>query len=248
VTPRRLLRSPAGILGVCIIGACLDIGLNCTPGLAAQPDLTGMTARVAPCTACHGKEGRATPSGYFPRIAGKPAGYLRNQLVNFREGRRYYAPMTYLLEHLSDAYLAEIAQHFSELDVPYPPPPSLLASPALRERGQALALEGDAERGIPACAGCHGRALTGAAPYIPGRLGLPPDYLAGQLGAWKNGQRRAAKPDCMAQIAAKLVPEEVAAVSAWMASQAVPDNGRPRPAGTEKLPMRCGSVPESASR
>ena len=44
--------------------------------------------RTRPCTACHGKEGRATREGYFPRIAGKPAGYLYNQLVNFREGRR----------------------------------------------------------------------------------------------------------------------------------------------------------------
>ena len=27
------------------------------------------------CTTCHGKEGRAGPDGYYPRIAGKPAGY-----------------------------------------------------------------------------------------------------------------------------------------------------------------------------
>lgn len=62
-----------------------------------------MAKRVAACTACHGKEGRATSDGYFPRIAGKPAGYLHNQLLNFREGRRSYAPMTYLIDHLSDA-------------------------------------------------------------------------------------------------------------------------------------------------
>jgi cytochrome c553 len=213
---------------------------------AAEPRPTDMNARVAPCTACHGKEGRATPGGYFPRIAGKPAGYLRNQLVNFREGRRYYAPMTYLLDHLSDAYLAEIAQHFAALDLPYPAPLPSTASPAQLERGRALALDGDAARGIPACGGCHGRALTGAAPYIPGLLGLPPDYLAGQIGAWKNGQRRAAKPDCMAQIAARLTPGDVAAVSAWMAAQPVP-GARPRPERSEPRPMRCGSAPESAA-
>ena len=44
------------------------------------------------------------------------------------------------------------------------------------------------------------RSLTGAATgYVPGLLGLPRDYLNGQLGAWRSGQRRAVEPDCMAQ-------------------------------------------------
>ena len=44
-----------------------------------------MAPRMAACMTCHGAEGRATNQGYFPRIAGKPAGYLYNQLVNFRD-------------------------------------------------------------------------------------------------------------------------------------------------------------------
>ncbi|RYF64304.1 MAG: hypothetical protein EOO29_42595, partial [Comamonadaceae bacterium] len=46
---------------------------------AAMPSANSMASRVLACTACHGKEGRATQEGYFPRIAGKPAGYLANQ-------------------------------------------------------------------------------------------------------------------------------------------------------------------------
>lgn len=49
-----------------------------------------LAQRVLACAACHGKEERATIAGYFPRIAGKPAGYLYNQLINFLEGRRQY--------------------------------------------------------------------------------------------------------------------------------------------------------------
>ena len=64
-----------------------------------------MAPRVLACVACHGREGRATNQGYFPRIAGKPAGYLYNQLLNFRDGRRSYPPMALLLEHLTDGYL-----------------------------------------------------------------------------------------------------------------------------------------------
>jgi cytochrome c553 len=55
-------------------------------------------------------------------LPGKPAGYLHNQLLNFRDGRRRYALMNNLVAPLSDAYLDEIAGYFAELDVPYPPP------------------------------------------------------------------------------------------------------------------------------
>ena len=65
--------------------------------------------RVRACTVCHGKEGRATSDGYYPRIAGKPAGYLYNQLANFRDGRRRNATMTNLVTNLPDANLRESA-------------------------------------------------------------------------------------------------------------------------------------------
>src|SRR4249920_3565375 len=72
-----------------------------------------MAQRTLACTSCHGREGRAGPDGYYPRIAGKPAVYLYNQLLHFREGRRHYGLMAGLLETLSDDYLAEIALHFA---------------------------------------------------------------------------------------------------------------------------------------
>ncbi len=52
-----------------------------------------MAARVLACASCHGAEGEGTSDVYFPRLAGKPAGYLYNQLVAFRDGRRKYPPM-----------------------------------------------------------------------------------------------------------------------------------------------------------
>src|SRR3954468_18494862 len=77
--------------------------------LAAAPFEDSMAQRTLACTACHGREGRAGPDGYYPRIAGKPQGYLYNQLLNFRDGRRHYGLMAGLLEPLSDEYLYEIA-------------------------------------------------------------------------------------------------------------------------------------------
>ena len=55
------------------------------------------------CTTCHGAQGITSNQAYFPRIAGKPAGYLFNQLQNFKEGRRHYGLMVGMVEHLSDA-------------------------------------------------------------------------------------------------------------------------------------------------
>jgi cytochrome c553 len=203
-----------------------------------------LAARVVPCTACHGKEGRAAPDGYHPRIAGKPAGYLYNQLVNFRDGRRRYGPMVYLVDHLSDAYLREIADHFATLDLPYPAPAAVNASPAQLQLGERLATEGDPARELPACVRCHGAALTGVAPAIPGLLGLPRDYLAGQIGAWANGQRRAHAPDCMAEIAKRLSPGEVSAVASWLASRPLPATTKPAESLPAPLPLRCGGVPK----
>lgn len=209
---------------------------------AAEPP-QAMARRVLACTTCHGKEGRATSEGYFPRIAGKPAGYLYNQLLGFRDGRRTYGPMTYLIDHLSDSYLLEIAQHFASLELPYPPPQTRGASPEILARGKALVFDGARDRDIPACVQCHGKTLTGVKPAVPGLLGLPRDYLNGQLGAWRTRQRHAAAPDCMATIAGKLTEQEIDGISTWLSSQWVPANARPASAHAGPLPMTCGSIP-----
>ena len=104
-------------------------------------------------------------------------------------------------------------------------------------RGEALVMQGDPARGIPACVACHGERLTGVAPAIPGLLGLPRDYLNAQFGAWRNGARRAHAPDCMAEIAGRLTVADVGAVSAWLASQPVPAGAKPAARPSTELPL-----------
>ncbi|HNK52714.1 MAG TPA: c-type cytochrome [Ottowia sp.] len=204
-----------------------------------------MAQRTQACTACHGEQGRAGPDGYYPRLAGKPAGYLYHQLLHFRDGRRHYGLMTRMVDVLSDAYLMDIARHFAALQAPYPPPAPLANPPAaaVLERGRTLALHGDAAQGVPACVQCHGQQLTGALPQVPGLLGLPPDYLTAQLGGWRTGQRRAHAPDCMADIARRLRPEDVSAVAAWLSSRPVPQPAHAAASLPAPPPLECGSVP-----
>lgn len=206
-----------------------------------------MAQRMLACTGCHGKDGRAVGNVYFPRIAGKPAGYLYNQLRNFRDGRRSSDLMFGMVSLLSDGYLQEIAQYFSALDLPYPPSGPSTQSMPRTHAAQDLVNVGDTRRDLAACTSCHGSALTGVLPHVPGLLGLPRDYINAQLGAWKTGQRRAAEPDCMAQVARTLTVGEVAAISTWLAAQPLPANthavaATQLPSGAAR-PV-CGSAPE----
>jgi cytochrome c553 len=227
--------------------ACLLLSLAACLVQAAPFEDT-LAQRTQACSACHGAQGRAGPDGYYPRIAGKPAGYLYNQLLHFRDGRRHYGLMTRLLDPLSDDYLLEVARHFASLDLPYPAPaPSRAPQPVL-DRGRLLALQGDASTKLPACAHCHGPQLTGVQPNTPGLLGLPRDYLNAQLGAWRSGQRRAHAPDCMAQVARGLSPDDLNAVATWLAAQPLPADPKPIAKLPQPPQLACGSASLPAGR
>ncbi len=242
-------------------------GVAAAPVAAVDPTVPDtMAQRLLACTPCHGQQGVSSNQGYLPRLAGKPAGYLHNQLMNFREGRRHNPAMGRLTENLSDDYLQAIAQHFAALDLPYPPPRTEAVTPALLSRGGTLVHLGDAEQHLPACTRCHGVKMMGVAPAIPGLLGLPTDYLMSQLGAWRTGLRQASAPDCMHQIAERLNATDLLAVASYLAAQPVPAGSRPQPAAArsadsrrgggsgdrdgsgavaaaaDKLPLACGSV------
>lgn len=211
--------------------------------MQAGTSLDSLQQRVKACVACHGQEGRATSDGFYPRIAGKPAGYLLNQLRHFRDGKRVYPLMTYMVSHMNDVYLQEIADYFASLNPPYAAPQTSQATPIEMERGRYLVKVGDAERKLPACVACHGDKMTGVAPFIPGLLGLPRDYLVAQLGAWKTGSRHAAAPDCMQTVAKQLDASDIAAVSAWLAAQTMPVDTKAITANKDfSLPIACGSM------
>jgi cytochrome c553 len=202
-----------------------------------------MEARLRACEPCHGRQGGGTNNDYFPRLAGKPAGYLMNQLAAFRDGRRRYPPMNYLLEYQSNSYLQKIAEYFAALR---PPPVQQTATDvgsALLARGRSLVAEGDRARGVPPCSGCHGPKLTGMEPGIPGLAGLRASYVSAQLGAFRYGTRTAAEPDCMQLVAASLSENDVTAVAAWLASVPIPPDPSPVPKGTLQMPLGCGSEP-----
>ncbi len=200
-----------------------------------------LAERMRACTGCHGSETQATRDGFSPRIAGKPAGYLFNQLVSFRDGRRSYPPMVYLVQYMTDDYLREMAEYFSALELPYPAPEPATLAPAQAERARQIVEHGDPERRVPACVACHGERLSGLAPAIPGLLGLPRQYITAQFGAWRQGRSRSAEADCMGEVARRLADEDIASLASWLAAQPAAAGMKPAPA-SGPLPMDCAAL------
>lgn len=203
--------------------------------------LDSMEARVQGCVTCHGQQGQGTSNEYFPRIAGKPAGYLHNQLRAFRDGSRRYAPMNYLVAYLTDDYLREVAEYFAQLRPPFNPPQTATVAANVLDRGRTLVQNGDGSRQIPACVACHGANLTGMEPGIPGLVGLRPNYIAAQLTRWRTGERRAAAPDCMHRIAIRLNESDIQGVSAWLGALPAPRDHAPDARNNVRMPVACGS-------
>jgi cytochrome c553 len=204
-----------------------------------------MEERLAACTACHGERGAgADGAEYVPHLAGKPAGYLFEQLAGFRDGRRNYAQMTWMVQFADDAWLHEIARHYAAQPARTRPADTGAGNldEAMRATAEHLVFEGDPARGVDPCAACHGQALTGLEPGIPALVGLPAEYIIAQLGNWRSGIRHARAPDCMADIANAIAPEDVRAVAVWLSQQARADGESTAAEGAFVPPHACGSL------
>jgi len=213
---------------------------------AATPalDADGMIERLAACAACHGVHGEgAVGAEYYPHLAGKPAGYLFAQMQGFRDGRRHYPQMVYLMRNWDDAWLARIAQFYAGQPVvaPQHAAPAPLTGRDLA-RAEAFVREGNPDHGLPACSACHGPALTGIEPGVPALAGLPLDYLIAQLGGWLTGARHSIEPDCMADVVQHLQPGEIRLLATYISSLVPEAGSHPAPAGSWELPHACGGA------
>ncbi|WP_199173337.1 c-type cytochrome [Pollutimonas subterranea] len=94
-------------------------------------------------------------------------------------------------------------------------------------KGEQLFANGDAARGILACASCHGAAGNSTIPVNPNLAAMPHEYLAKQLRDFKSkdGTAPAARrgpngaPSIMTPFAAPLTPEDIQNISYYLAQQ-----------------------------
>jgi cytochrome c553 len=85
------------------------------------------------------------------------------------------------------------------------------------KKGETLAMSGGNGKTV-ACATCHGTTLNGLGP-VPGLSGRSPSYLARQMYDMQAGARHGVWTDLMKPVVAKLTPEDITNLAAYLASR-----------------------------
>lgn len=179
----------------------------------------------ASCARCHGMDGLGRGNAAFPRLAGQKRVYLLNALRAFRDRNRHSGIMEPVAAALSESERVAVSGYYSAL-------PSMGMSRSLssgdaavspREdrvaRGERIAREGIASRGIPACMECHGptdRPRNAAYPELAGQYA---GYIELQLALFASGHRGGSPyAHIMRHVAWRLDSIEASDVAAWYES------------------------------
>ncbi len=191
--------------------------LNASAQTAAKPDLKkGEQIVTTVCAACHGPDGNsATPAN--PKLAGQHADYLTKQLLNFKvkqgakEAERANPVMAGFASGLSDADIRSVSAFLSAQKLK----PSASKNTTTVFDGQRLYRAGIAEKGVPACSGCHSPNGAGIPAQYPRLSGQYAEYTEAQLVAFRQGTRKNSPQ--MTAIAARMSDVEIKAVSDYIA-------------------------------
>lgn len=164
------------------------------------------------CFTCHGLDGGGDGVS-APRLAGLDAGYLHKQMEDYASGLRPDDAMTRIAKALDQRDRQEVAAYYAGL--PAPPMQAAPSAPA-----PAVYLNGDASRGIVACAACHGGEGQGSGqggnPQIAGQ---PVAYTLEQIDRWKAGARRNDPRGVMAAAVRSLSDPEARAIALWLSTR-----------------------------
>ena len=71
------------------------------------------------CISCHGKRG-ITVNEEWPNLAGQQKEYLRQQLLDYRSGRRTGLPMSVIARELNESQIEAVAQYYSQITYSQP--------------------------------------------------------------------------------------------------------------------------------
>jgi len=194
------------------------IGLVLSPyavaqGVAAEGSVAAGQVKSAPCAACHGMDGNSvTPE--WPSLAGQHAKYLAGQLRAYQTGERQHVLMSAFAAPLSEEDMLDLAAYFEAQT-------AVLrgADPELVDQGEQIYRSGLPDRGVAACAACHGPSGEGnpLAAY-PAVRGQHAAYVVNTLRAYASGERRsdASLNRLMQTIAVELRDDELQAVAGYM--------------------------------
>ena len=185
--------------------------------LGRQIVMQGNQKGATACLACHGAKGEGQAGAGFPRLAGLNPVYLEKQLHGFADNSRKNSIMDSIAKALSENEIKAVSAYYAAQS-PSSTPDTPTADASVIAAGKDLAMNGNWPNDIPACFACHGVDAQGIGATFPALAGQHASYIKNQIQAWKTGQRRNDPNGLMQGIARRLSPDEVKAVSAYMAS------------------------------
>jgi len=153
-------------------------------GAFADGDAAHGKTLTTVCQACHGPDGNSA-AGSFPSLAGQNPRYLVKEMHDIKSGARQAAPMTGMLNGLSDQDMEDIAAYFAEQKIK-----GGAAKKDLVAEGENIYRAGIRRKQIAACSACHSPTGKGNdAARFPALAGQWPEYVEAQLKAFRDGSR-----------------------------------------------------------
>jgi cytochrome c553 len=172
---------------------------------------TGDAARSLPaCVSCHGAAGNSTIAAN-PKLAGQVENYVYKQLVDFTSADRNQAIMTTYAKMLSDGEKKDIAAYVGAQKQK----PGAAKSKDTLDLGKKIYRGGIADKGVAACASCHGANGAGMPIQYPRLAGQHQDYTVAQLTSFRSGARKNSTP--MSVLAKRMSDDEMKAVADYIA-------------------------------
>lgn len=165
------------------------------------------------CAACHNPDGNSVVA-VNPKLAGQHPEYLAKQLADFKANKtRKTAVMMGFAGGLSAADMQNVAAYYSAQK----PKEGAARNATLAKLGEKIYRGGIAEKGVAACAGCHGPAGAGVPSQYPRVAGQWSDYTKAQLVAFRAGERANDPAGMMRGVASRMSDAEIDAVSDYIA-------------------------------
>jgi len=195
------------------LASLLFFSLTVMAAEEAKPDLAkAKTIAETVCVACHGADGNSAIAAN-PILAGQGSAYIFKQLAEFKSAVRKNDIMAGMASTLSEEDMKSVALYFSQQK----PKPSAATDEKLVAAGQSLWRKGDFERGVPACAGCHGPTGAGIPAQYPRLSGQYAEYTSTQLKNFRIEERSNDPARVMRTIADKLSDKQIKAVADYIA-------------------------------
>ncbi|TFW21075.1 cytochrome c4 [Massilia arenosa] len=181
------------------------------PAKGATLFTDGDASRSIPaCVSCHGAAGNSTIV-QNPKLSGQIEAYVTKQLIDFTTPNRANPVMTPYAKALTDDEKRNIAAYLATQQSK----PNAARSKDTLDLGKKIYRGGIAEKGVAACASCHGPAGAGIPTQYPRLAGQHGDYTVAQLVAFKSGARKNSVQ--MSALSKRMSDDEMKAVADYIA-------------------------------